>query len=594
MDEKAPARWLEALQVAALFALDPAGLGGVVVRAAAGPVRERWLAEVRRLLAEGAPVRRVPLHTDDERLLGGIDLAATLAAGRPVAWPGLLAEADGGVVLLAMAERVSPGAAARIAAVLDSGRVTAARDGVVHCQASRFGLVALDEGIAEEGAPPALLDRLAFHIDLGAIAPREALVPAEGQRARIAAARPRLADVQAGDDIAQALCSAAALLGIVSMRPALLALRVARALAALDGRDSVDAGDAARAAGLVFGPRARTAPPGHDSASDGAAKTAAQAPDDRPPPAPAEAPSDAPSEASGEPLGEVVLEAALAAIPGGLLRRLAGDCAAPSQRTSGAGGWQSGARRGAPIAARQARPRGGQRLALIETLRAAAPWQRLRAPAAGAGDRVRLRVEDFRIKRFRQRSTTTTIFVVDASGSSALHRLAEAKGAVELLLADCYVRRDQVAVLAFRGHAAEVLMAPTRSLVRAKRCLAELPGGGGTPLAAALDATYAMAEAVRRRGALPMVVLLTDGRANVDRQGNGGRVRAEADALDAARRLRAAGHQVLLIDTSPQAQPQAERLAAAMQATYLRLPHAGARSVSGAVREAQRIGGLGH
>ena len=74
-----------------------------------------------------------------------------------------------------------------------------------------------------------------------------------------------------------------------------------------------------------------------------------------------------------------------------------------------------------------------------------------------------------RILRFQQKSETATLFVVDASGSAALNRLAEAKGAVELLLADCYVRRDRVALIAFRGTTAELLLPPTTSLVRARR-----------------------------------------------------------------------------------------------------------------------------
>ena len=114
---------------------------------------------------------------------------------------------------------------------------------------------------------------------------------------------------------------------------------------------------------------------------------------------------------------------------------------------------------------------------------------------------------------------TTTIFVVDASGSAALHRLAEAKGAVELLLADCYIRRDQVALIAFRGSAAELLLPPTRSLARAKRSLAGLPGGGGTPLAAGLDAAFALSDSIRRKGQTPTVIVLTDGRANIARDG---------------------------------------------------------------------------
>lgn len=195
-----------------------------------------------------------------------------------------------------------------------------------------------------------------------------------------------------------------------------------------------------------------------------------------------------------------------------------------------------------------------------------------------------MRREDFRITRFKHRSPTTTIFAVDASGSAALHRLAEAKGAVELLLADCYVRRDQVALIAFRGPAAELLLPPTRSLVRAKRSLAALPGGGGTPLAAGIDAAAALADAVRRRGGTPVVVVLTDGRANIARDGSPGRPRAEEDALAAARRLRAAGFTALLVDTSPRPQPAAEQLAREMGARYLPLPYADAANLSLAIR----------
>jgi magnesium chelatase subunit D len=188
------------------------------------------------------------------------------------------------------------------------------------------------------------------------------------------------------------------------------------------------------------------------------------------------------------------------------------------------------------------------------------------------------------VARLQQRTETTTIFAVDASGSSALHRLAEAKGAVELLLADCYVRRDRVAVIAFRERGADVLLPPTRSLVRAKRSLAGLPGGGGTPLASGLDAATALVEAVRRRGATATLVVLTDGRANVARDGTGGRTLAEAQALESARRLRALDVPAVLVDTSPQPRPAAREIAVAMAARYVPMPHADARRMAGAVR----------
>ncbi|MBK3398352.1 VWA domain-containing protein, partial [Methylobacterium ajmalii] len=239
--------------------------------------------------------------------------------------------------------------------------------------------------------------------------------------------------------------------------------------------------------------------------------------------------------------------------------------------------------RGRPVGARPGDPRRG-RLALIETLRAAAPWQRLRR---GDGEaRLRITADDLRIRRLVQRRETTTIFAVDASGSAALERLAEAKGAVEQLLAECYVRRDRVALVAFRGRGADLLLVPTRSLVRAKRALAALPGGGGTPLACGIEAAARLAATERRGGRSPVVLLLTDGRANIDRAGRPGRVQAGADALAAARALAAEGTRALVIDTAARPQDSARALAAAMRARYLALPQADAARLARAVREA--------
>ncbi|MBC7717763.1 MAG: VWA domain-containing protein, partial [Pseudorhodobacter sp.] len=190
---------------------------------------------------------------------------------------------------------------------------------------------------------------------------------------------------------------------------------------------------------------------------------------------------------------------------------------------------------------------------------------------------------------YQQNTETTTVFVVDASGSAALARLAEAKGAVELLLADCYVRRDSVAVLAFRAKVAEVLLPPTRSLVRAKRSLAGLPGGGGTPLATGIDAALALAQTIQRRGETPIVVFLTDGRGNIARDGSPGRPQAMADALLAARQLRLAGVTALLLDTAAKPQAAAKELADAMGAGYVPLPYAGATELSQVVRAATAL-----
>jgi magnesium chelatase subunit D len=579
VSEVGAARWADAALAAALFAVDPEGTGGVALRSLAGPARDRWLAELAGLLPAGTPLRRLPLHATDGRLLGGLDLAATLRAGRPVAERGLLAEADGGVVVAVMAERLPPSTTARLAAVLDTGAVALERDGLSGRDPARIGLVALDEGMAEdERTPAALLDRLAFHLDFTELAAAD-LGPMPHGAAEIAAARGRLRRVEASAGVHEALCTGAAALGIASSRAPWLASRVARAAAALAGRAEVEPADLTLAGRLVLAPRATALPRGAESAPE------------PPPPDPGpEDERDTPPSESEPTLTDLILTAAAAAIPPDLLAQLRlGTLRRARQAHGGRAGAarQTGAR-GRPTGVRRGDPKSGARLNVVETLRAAAPWQPLRRRELGgaAPTRVEVRPDDFRITRFKQRTRTTTIFVVDASGSAALNRLAEAKGAVELVLADCYVRRDQVALLAFRGREAELLLPPTRSLVRAKRSLAGLAGGGGTPLAAGIDAALALADPIRRKGETPILILLTDGRANVARDGSGGRPKAEEDALTAARAVRAEALTALVLDISPKPQPLARQVAEEMGARYLPLPFANAATVSAAARAA--------
>lgn len=595
----------DAALVAALFAVDPAGLGGVALRASADQGRDQWLALVKALLPAGVPLRRIPLHISDSALLGGLDLAATLQAGRPVSQRGVLAQADGGVVMLAMAERLSAATAARLAAVLDCGEVLLERDGLALRQPAQLGMVALDEGQEdEEQLPAALLDRLAFHLHLQSGIPDSSVY---WSRADIEAARSRLPNTGIDAQIVQALCATAQALGVASLRAPLLALRVARAAAALVGEATASADHATLAARLVLAPRATRLPPQPDTQPEDA-DDSAQAPDDVPEPEPPQDASPEPEAGSEgyQALAETVIAATQAAVPAGLLAALqVGQASRARAQTAGrAGAVRKNQNRGRPIGARRGEPRQGARLNVLETLRAAAPWQTLRRrtraepsaaqPALVGGPRIEVRRDDFHVTKFKQNSQTTTIFVVDASGSSALHRLAEAKGAVELLLADCYVRRDQVAVIAFRDKQAELLLPPTRSLARAKRSLAGLPGGGGTPLASGLDAALTLAKQVQRRGDTPVIVLLTDGRGNIARSGAPGRVQANADAIEAARQIKSAGLTALLLDTSPQAQAMAQALAQAMGAHYLPLPYAGARQLSQAVKAATGTSQHGH
>jgi len=573
----------DALLAAALFAVDPAGTGGISVRGRWGPVRDEWLAALVALMPERTPVRRVPSGITDDRLLGGLDLAATLQARRPVIERGLLAEADGGVILLPMAERLSPTAVARLTAVLDTREVVVERDGISVRHATRLGVVAFDEGIGEdERLPPSLVDRLAFAIDLT----DGDIEDAAWTRADVENARAALAGVEADARIATALCEAALALGIDSIRAPLRALCAARAHAALRGASSVDDADAAIAARLVLAPRATRLP------AEQAPPEPPEPPEPPPPPERSDAPEPPEEQRSEEPepsvpLADLVLEAVRASIPPDLLASLRGP-ATPVARSASAAGRagrpKRDAVRGRQVGTRSGRPDGRAPLNILATLRAAAPWQRLRG---GAG-RLEIRADDFRLTRFRQRTASTTIFVVDASGSAALSRLAEAKGAVELLLADCYVRRDEVALIAFRGQSAEIVVPPTRSLVRAKRCLAGLPGGGATPLAAAITLADETARAVVRRGNSAVVVFLTDGKANMMRSGKADSAGAERESAAAARIFRAGGTTAVVVDTSPRPRPHSAQLARDMGARYLPLPYAGSHELSGAIQASTR------
>jgi magnesium chelatase subunit D len=633
--ERAWVQWQRALLVADLLASDPHALHGASIRAGAGPVRDAWLAYFLVQLARrnGQPwvLHRLPLNASDDRLLGGLDLVATLAMGRPVAESGLLARANEGVLLASMAERMTTATSARLCAVIDTGRVQFARDGLQGEDAARFVLIAFDEGVADDERPPAaLLDRLAFRLDLRDIPVRvlgpvlRPSVPSfadDHADGTIAALEPSISD-----EHITALCNVALVFGIASTRATQRAVAAARTSARVFGRDAVSEDDVTMAAELVLAPIAKSLPnaapqpdenePTSNDSPDDDPSTSPQenSQNETPPPPPSPPPNNDQDQRDDDrdakppsnekkddtkdqqtPMEDRVLDAAQAAIPADLLAQLQAMLSSPAralgQRSGSAGRLQQSNLRGRPLASRRGDPKSGARLDVLATLRAAAPWQsirraeraRLGVPTTAAASPILIRRDDWHVSRRAHRSETLTLFAVDASGSAALHRLAEAKGAAELLLAECYVRRDQVAVVSFRGKTAETLLAPTRSLVRAKRSLASLPGGGGTPLAAGIDIAFLVADAAQRRGMTPTLVFLTDGRANVARDGSPGRPQAAADALMAAKRLRSGGFNVLMIDTSPEPQAAAKALADAMRGRYLGLPYAGAAAISAAV-----------
>jgi magnesium chelatase subunit D len=600
--------WLRALEVAQLLVINPHGLGGVILRARSGPVRDRWLTYLNTIAQLGGmrlPLRKMPLGISDENLIGGIDLDQTLRTGKAVLRQGLLAQCDQQLLLMPMAERVEVGAVAKVVSALDNGFISIERDGQSRRIDSHFGVVALDEGIEDDEHPnEKIRQRVAFLLNLDILGWRDLpetdddFVP---DAHSLQDTRKNFSKITVSEDSLNALVGVAEQLGVTSIRALNLAINTAKCLAAFDKDDEVTSIHLQRAIALVLSPRATRIPQSAPPEEEEQPENEQDQVDQEPPPPPPD-PTEDQKQEDQEPesntetpqaLEDEILEAAQAAIPADLLARLAdlADPKTPKGMGGKTGAVKVGRIRGRPLGNMPGMPEGGKTLSIIDTLRAAVPWQRVRrAEMLAAGKtipagKIVIRKEDFRIKRYQERTQTLTMFIVDASGSSAMHRLAEAKGAVELLLAECYIRRDQVAVMSFRGSAAELILAPTRSLVKAKRALSGLPGGGGTPLSRAIDESFEIASVSMRKGLTPALVFLTDGRANIAKDGSPGRSKAMEDAQQSARAASYYSFKSLWIDTSAQARDEGKALAALLGSMYLPLPNAGANEVSQAIMQ---------
>jgi len=537
--------WERAILALSLAAIDPQGLHGVIVRARTSPARDVLMHAAGTL-----PLPRVRLHPAmaAQLLDGDVDVSATLGSGTVVMQRGLLARGPS-MLVLPMAERASAYLSARLGQALDGG------EGHL--------LLALDESAEDDEAlPAALADRCAFRITLDDVALGD--IGASALPEDIAHLQKTARRVAIPADIPEQLVVLAVSLGITSLRAPSFALRAAQAHAALHGRDTLDTDDVTAAVTLVYAHRATQLP-----------DTSEQ---NEPPP-----PEDQPeSQGQSDELNipdDMLLEAIKASLPAGLLDRTS---AGKGKTGAGSGAKRAGSRRGRPLPARTG-AKGDARVDLIATLRAAIPWQTLRKQGKPHSIRPVIYPSDLRHKRYETLSDRLLIFAVDASGSAAMARLGEAKGAVELLLAEAYARRDHVALISFRGRQADVLLPPTRSLVQTKRRLAELPGGGATPLASGLTAAFTLAQTAMRKGMTPTVILLTDGRANIALDGQADRPRAASDATDVGRKLAIAGIDALVIDTTLRPDRTLRALADTMRANYIALPRADAQSVSAAV-----------
>jgi magnesium chelatase subunit D len=570
-------------------------LGGIWLRAGHGPVREAWLAQLR----QHAPgLHRLPLQIDDAALLGGIDLGATLQTHRLQWQAGVLSQAHQSWLLLPMAERAPRALIARLTQTLDQRQVHTAQGNTLPCHCA---VIALDEADPDEaGLHHSLTQRLALWVDLRAIsmAAFDDAPYALRTEHDIAQASDRLASVQANEADLLQLFQVADSIGVADTRALLFAWRIARIRAALAGRQSVTTDDLQRAVQAVLLPRATRMPSAETAPEDEQPQDSPPEPTD-PPSHDAPPEDEPPTDAAHQdtPPDDMLLAAALAHLPPHLLDQLVTQNTGPKKANAqGQSGqvqrhWQ----RGRPLPSRPGKPGAQARMDVLATLRHAAPRQRLRqapVPSKGAQApaRVQLRTEDFHTKRYAQHSPSCLILALDASGSAAMQRLAQAKGAVQLLLSQSYARRDSVCVIGFRGARAECLLAPTRSLVRAKRALARLPGGGGTPLASALQLSLVQALRLQREGQTPMLVVLSDGRANVTLAGLGGRQQAQQEAEQLAKHWAQTGFAALWIDTAPQPEPLAQALATDMRARYLPMPHVQAQRLAAALQREQSLG----
>ena len=510
-------------------------IGGVLIRGEKGTAKStavRGLAGVLEAIGDSGLVE-LPIGATEDRVIGSLDLQKVLAVGEHAFSPGLLARAHGGVLYVDEVNLLHDHLVDVLLDAAAMGRVHVERDGVSHSHEARFVLIGTMN--PEEGElRPQLLDRFGLTVDVRAS--REVDVRTEVVRARmayeadpaafaarhadeeaaladrIAAARDRIADVVLGDDELRRIAALCAAFDVDGMRADLVVARTAVAHAAWRGAEAVSVDDIRVAAEFALPHRRRRDPfdePGLDREKlDQALADAGTPPEPEPDPPGGGTPADAETQMhQGD-------SATSAAAP----KTRPSAAPAPAFRTralrvpgvgEGAPGRRSRARNRTGAVVAVSPDDSGDGLHLFATLLSAAG----RSEGPGA---VRPAPRDVRRAVREGREGNLVVFVVDASGSMAARdRMSAVSGAALSLLRDAYQRRDQVAVITFRGSDADVLLPPTSSAHIAGRRLARFDTGGRTPLAAGLLAARDLVarQKVRDPSRRALVVVLTDGRA---------------------------------------------------------------------------------
>jgi magnesium chelatase subunit D len=566
----------EALKRALLLAVIQPQLGGVLIRGTKGVAKSTAVRTLAALLppietVAGCPFQRapgedvpdwplpagspcvvrpvplveLPLGATEDRVLGCLHLEKALRGERALE-PGLLAAANRGLLYV---DEVNLLPDHLVDVLLDAAAVgvhRVEREGLSLSHPARFVLVGTMN--PEEGdLRPQLLDRFGLVVDVTDLsdpadraeavsrrlafeADPEGFAAAwrEADRAeaeRVIRARDLVAAVRVPAELLRAVSERCLAAGVEGLRADLTLCRAACAWAAYHGRTEVTAADVEAVAELGLAHR-RTRPPEPPPPQNGRRRAEGER---QPPQAGASAP---PGNAGNGP-GLSTFESA-----GLFAARKQPDLGRLDRGISLARGRQGRTpRHGAGTGGvRGYRP--GDVLSWAATLRAAALRQK---------DIGNIQSDDLRGWRRRGPAGCLLLFVVDASGSmAAWQRMRQTKAAVLALLLQAYRRRDRVALLAFHGRGAELVLPPIRGLVGARRVLEELPVGGATPLAHGLAAAARLIQTWRRRQPhLPIwTVLLTDGRTNVALRSD-----PWEDALEQARNLAACGPRCLVVDT---------------------------------------------